>query len=81
VPWAIPVVTPDEVAACGPVFITAQVANSAANKHITAIKPVWFEPRLRLPGGFSYVCMIFTPSVPNPKFATLDHGSIGLDDE
>lgn len=41
--------------------MSAQVANMDANKHVTAIKPVYFEPRLPLPGGFSYVCMILTP--------------------
>jgi hypothetical protein len=33
--------------------MSAQVANMDPNKHITAIQPVYFEPRLPLPGGFS----------------------------
>jgi hypothetical protein len=52
-PWAISVVKVDEVTPFGLVFMKAQVANMDANKHITAIKPVYFEPRLPLPGGFS----------------------------
>jgi hypothetical protein len=33
--------------------MNAQVANMDANKQITAIKPVYFEPRPPLPAGFS----------------------------
>jgi hypothetical protein len=52
-PCAISVVRVGEVASRGLVFMNAKVAKMDANKHITAIKPVCFKPRLPLPAGFS----------------------------
>jgi hypothetical protein len=52
-PWAISVVKVGEVTPSGLVLMNAQVANMDANKQITAIKPVYFEPRPPLPAGFS----------------------------
>jgi hypothetical protein len=50
---AAPIVAVREGATSGPVLISAHVANIDANRHITAIKPVYFEPRLPLAGDFS----------------------------
>jgi hypothetical protein len=50
---AAPVVTVREWMTSGFALISAHVANIDANRHITAIKPVYFEPRLPLAGDFS----------------------------
>jgi len=50
---AIAVVTVDEAMTPGLVLISAQVASIDAAKHVTAIKPAYFEPGLRLAGAFS----------------------------
>jgi hypothetical protein len=50
---ATPVVAVREGVASGLVLISAHVASIDANRHITAIKPVYFEPRLPLAGDFS----------------------------
>jgi hypothetical protein len=48
-----PVVTVRADMTSGLVLISAHVASIDANRHITAIKPVYFEPRLPLAGDFS----------------------------
>jgi hypothetical protein len=58
---AIAVVTVDEGTTPGLVLISTHVASIDATKQITAIKPAYFEPRLPLAGGFSYVRMALAP--------------------